>query len=125
MLLFKRNLLSKRLVWEESQLKPPERRGKTISLFFKKQIQFSIMLEMSFPFYIHTRDRHPPIPTNFLGIQTNKSVHKFPKERAHFFCPRKREVAKKGIARRVKHKQSFAQNWRSRNIDWLLLRWRD
>lgn len=76
---------------------------------------------------IHICDRNLQTPAI---IYESKKINVFRssillKARTHSFCPRKRELAKKGIARRVKRKQSFAQNWRSRNIDWLLLRWRD
>lgn len=83
---------------------------------------------MSFPYYIYTCMTETLKPQPILHESKKINVFKSSillKERTYSFCPRKRELAKNGIARRVKHKQSFSQNWRSRNIDWLLLRWRD
>lgn len=111
-------------VWEEHQLKPPKEND---SIYLETNT-ILIMLEMSFPYYMYTYVLETFKPQPILHELEKKNVLESSillKERTHSFCPRKRELAKNGIARRVKHKQSFAQNWRSRNIDWLLLRWRD
>lgn len=129
MLLFKRNLLSKRLhlgrePTEDSRDKKEKK--KQFHLFRNKYDSDNV--EHIFPILqIHICARNFQTPA---VVYESKKINVFRssillKARRHSFCPRKRELAKKGIARRVKHKQSFTHNWRSRYIDWLLLRWRD
>ena len=126
-LLFKRNLLSERLCLgrEPTQASWEKRQNK--SIYLETNI-ILIMLEISFPCYIHTHMietlKPQPIIHKSKRINASKSSILL-REQTYSFCPRKMELTKKGIARRVKHKQGFARNWRSRNIDWLLLRGRD
>lgn len=115
-------------IWEGSQLKTLEikRKKKQFHLFRNKYDSDNV--EHIFPILqIHICARNFQTPA---VVYESKKINVFRssillKARRHSFCPRKRELAKKGIARRVKHKQSFTHNWRSRYIDWLLLRWRD
>lgn len=129
MLLFKRNLLSKRLHLgrEPTEDSRDKKEKKTQFHLFRNKYD-SDNVEHVFPILqIHICARNFQTPA---VVYESKKINVFRsslllKARRHSFCPRKRELAKKGIARRVKHKQSFTHNWRSRYIDWLLLRWRD
>lgn len=127
MLLFKRNLLSERLCLGREPTQASWEKGQNKSIYLETNI-ILIMLEMSFPCYIYTHMIETLKPQPILHESKKINVFKSSillRERTYSFCPRKTELTKKGIARRVKHKQGFAPNWRSRNIDWLLLRWRD
>lgn len=111
-------------------------KGANWRLWRKKEKQFHLFrnkydsdnVEHVFPILqIHVRARNfqtPAVVYEWKKINVFRSSILL-KARRHSFCPRKRELGKKGIDRRVKHKQSFTHNWRSRYIDWLLLRWRD
>lgn len=129
MLLFKRNLLSKRLhLGREPTEDSRDKKEKKNQFHLFRNKYDSDNVEHIFPILqIHICARNFQTPA---VVYESKKINVFRssillKARRHSFCPRKRELAKKGIARRVKHKQSFTHNWRSRYIDWLLLRWRD
>lgn len=72
-------------------------KGKNNSTFFKKQIQFLIMLETSFPFYSHTCDRHPPIPTIFWESGQISLFTSFQRKEHIPFVPERGKWPRRGL----------------------------
>lgn len=97
-------------IWEESQFKPPEKGGNQIHLFRDKYNFDNV--GNAFQYYIYTYKietlKVQPI------LHKSKKINVFEssillRERTQSFCPRKRQLAKRGIAkglstRRVLHK---------------------
>lgn len=140
MLLFKENLLSKRLHLGRKPTQTSWEKEWNNFVYLETNI-ILLTLEMAFPYFypfIHTKGyRNPQTPTISSSTEEAKCVHKPHPVKRTYSCllSQKKKNAgggwgregagKEGIARRVKLKQSFAQNWRSSSIDWLLVRWRD
>lgn len=112
-------------VWEDANSNLWGKKAKKLHLF-RNEYNFD-NARNAFPIPMHSLShtrtcRNPPTLTNSSWIEENKCVQKsHPIQRKDtFLLFQKGGAGKEGTAGRAQQKQSFAQNRRSRTIDWPL-----